>query len=328
MSVPTIWRRRTWRARAIAWIQRRLRERDLASAGQIEQIHVRDWSTVLRVPTDRGVVYFKATWPPQRYEAAVTSALARWRPADVGVVVATDPRRGWLLIDDAGTKLREILAKRRDLAHWRRVLARYAELQLATARHVAELLRLGLPDRRSSVLREPYERLLDERGLLRIGLPEGLTRANVRRLRALVPVVREWCDELGGAIPNTIQHDDLHDGQIFVRDGTYRILDWGDAVVSHPFYSMTVALRSIAYTFELKENSPELRRLLAIYLDPFTAVATAKQVRESYAIARRLGRICRALTWASVVPHLGARKRREARGGVPGWLALFLEAAE
>jgi hypothetical protein len=328
MSVPMVWRRRAWRARATAWIQRRLRERDFAIAGQIEQIHVVDWSTVLRVPTDRGIVYFKATWPPQRYEAAVTSALARWRPADVGVVLAADPRRGWLLIDDAGTKLREILAKRRDLAHWKRVLPRYAELQLATTRRVAEVLRLGVPDRRSAVLAERYERLLDERVLLRIGLPEGLSRAKLRRLRGLVPIVREWCDELGEAIPDTIQHDDLHDGQIFVRDGAYRILDWGDAVVSHPFYSMTVGLRSVAYTFELKEDSPVLRRLRDIYLEPFTIIATPRQIRESYAIARRLGRICRALTWASVVPRLGARKRREERGGVPGWLALFLEAAE
>ena len=299
----------------------------MAITGAIEQIHVVDWSTVLRVPTDRGIVYFKATWPLQRYEAAVTSALARWRPADIGVVISADPRRGWMLVDDAGVKLREILAERRDLLHWRRVLARHAELQLATARHVPELLGLGVPDRRASVLAGHYERLLDERRLLRVGLREGLSRARLRRLRALVPQVREWCAELGGTIPDTLQHDDLHDGQIFLRDGAYRILDWGDACVSHPFFVMTVALRSIAFTFKLQDDAPELGRLLEIYLEPFTAIATAKQVRATYAIARRLGRICRALTWASVVPRLGLRKRREQRGGVPGWLALLLEVA-
>jgi len=237
-------------------------------------------------------VYFKATWPPQRYEAAVSSALARWRPADVGVVLDADERRGWLLLDDAGAKLRDILAQRRDLTHWKRVLPRYAELQLATARHVPELLGLGVPDRRSSVLADRYEQLLDERGPLRIGLLEGLSRANTLRLRGLVPRVREWCEELGGTIPDTIQHDDLHDGQVFLRDGAY-----------------------------------ELRRVLDTYLESFTHVATPKQIRQSYAIARRLGRISRALTWATVVRHLGARKRREERGDVPGWLALFLEVA-
>jgi len=327
VSIPTVWRRKAWRARAIAWIRRRLRDRATAITGEIEQVHVVAWSTAFRVPTDRGIVYFKATWPPQRYEAAVSSALALWRPADVGVVLDADGRRGWLLLDDAGAKLRDILAQRRDLTHWKRVLPRYAELQLATARHVPELLGLGVPDRRSSVLADRYEQLLDERGPLRIGLLEGLSRANTLRLRGLVPRVREWCEEVGGTIPDTIQHDDLHDGQVFLRDGAYRILDWGDACVSHPFCSMTVALRSIAYTFKLKDDSRELRRVLDTYLESFTHVATPKQIRQSYAIARRLGRISRALTWASVVRHLGARKRREERGDVPGWLALFLEVA-
>ena len=68
VSIPTVWRRKAWRAHAIAWIRRRLRDRATAITGEIEQVHVVAWSTAFRVPTDRGVVYFKATWPPQRYE--------------------------------------------------------------------------------------------------------------------------------------------------------------------------------------------------------------------------------------------------------------------
>jgi len=128
-------------------------------------------------------------------------------------------------------------------------------------------------------------------------------------------------------VPDTIQHDDLHDGQVFAKDGDYRILGWGDTVLSHPFYSLTVALRSIARTFKLKDDAPELKRLTELYFEPFTAIAPKKQLREKYAIARRLGRICRALTWASVVVNLPPANRKEERDTVPGWLALFLEAA-
>jgi hypothetical protein len=70
----TVWRDRAWRVRAIGWTERRLAESGVERAGRIEQIHIVPWSTVMRVPTDRGVVYFKATWPPQRHEAAVTVA--------------------------------------------------------------------------------------------------------------------------------------------------------------------------------------------------------------------------------------------------------------
>ena len=46
-------------------------------------------------------------------------------------------------------------------------------------------------------------------------------------------------------IPETIQHDDLHDGQVFVQDGRYLLLDWGDACVSHPFFTLAVTLDGV-----------------------------------------------------------------------------------
>ena len=321
------WRRRAWRDGAIRWAERRLAERDIEIKGRPEQFHVRPWSTVIRLPTDRGAVFFKAIWPPEKREAAITEALARWRPKDVAVVLAADGARGWLLLDDAGERLRSIIKKDTDLRHWRTVLPRYAELQLAVAKHSNELLKLGAPDRRAASLAKQYERLLADRALLRIGASGGLTDRQYGKLVDLVPQVREWSAYVAGTVPDTIQHDDLHDGQVFVKDGHYRILDWGDTVVSHPFYSLTVALRSIAHTFKLKDEASELKRLTELYLEPFTAVATKKQLRENYAIARRLGRICRALTWASVVGNLASANKKEERDAVPGWLALFLEAA-
>ncbi len=239
-----VWRDRDWRDEAIAWAERRLAERGRRVSGKAEQIHVVPWSTVLRIPTDRGAVYFKATWPPQRHEAAITEALARWAPDQGTAVLALDRRRGWLLAEDAGPRLREVLAKDRDIRRWHAVLPRYAELQLKTAPHVSELLKLDVPDRRADALAMSYERLLKDRSLMRIGLKEGLSAVQHERLRGMVPQVREWAMAISAAIPATIQHDDLHDGQVFVRDGHYRILDWGDACVSHPFYSLSVILRS------------------------------------------------------------------------------------
>ena len=50
-----LWTQPEWLAGAEAWIRERV---DLT--GEIEQPHVRWWSTVLRVPTADGVVWFKA----------------------------------------------------------------------------------------------------------------------------------------------------------------------------------------------------------------------------------------------------------------------------
>jgi hypothetical protein len=320
----TAWRNPAWRARAIRWAERRLAERGIEVTGKPDQFHVRAWSTVIRLPTERGAHFFKATWPPQRFEAGLTAALAKWVPDDVGIPLAVDARRGWLLLEDGGQRLREVITKDRDIRHWHRVLPRYAQLQIVTAPHVRQILRLGTPDRRAKTLASQYERLLDESSLLRVGLKEGLTKAQERKLRDLVPRVREWTEEIA-VVPETIQHDDLHDGQVFLKDGHHRILDWGDACVSHPFYSMSVVDRSVAYTLGLKSGSPEVARLRDIYLEPFAKFASPAKLRAIYPIALRVGWILRALTWASVIRYVSPAEKRKERGDVPRSLGRFLD---
>jgi len=319
------WRRRAWRDRAIAWAERRLAERDIRITGRPEQFHIRPWSTVIRFPTERGALFFKATGPVQRHEAAVTHALARWRPDDVSVVLAAEPRRGWLLLEDGGERLRDVLARDRSLRHWHAILPRYAELQVALAPRAGELLRLGIPDRRGGPLATAYDRLLRDGPLLRVGLEEGLTPIQHRKLRELAPHVREWSEEIAAVAPYSIQHDDLHDAQVFLKDGRYRVLDWGDSCVSHPFMSMTVVEGSVAHTFKLNRTSREITHLRDLYLEPFTTFATAKQLRAAYPVALRLGWITRALTWASLVQYLSRVKKRKERGDVPRSLGRFLD---
>ena len=45
---------------------------------------------------------------------------------------------------------------------------------------------------------------------MRVGLKEGLTKAQGIKLRDLSPQVRAWAEEIS-IVPDTIQHDDLHD---------------------------------------------------------------------------------------------------------------------
>ena len=63
-------------------------------------------------------------------------------------------------------------------------------------------------------------------------------------VRAILPEYAERCELLAAfGIPETIQHDDLHDGNVFVRDGRNLFFDWGDSCVSHPFHTLVVTLR-------------------------------------------------------------------------------------
>ena len=95
MSKHTVstWTDPAWLAAAHAWIHEQVARLGSAVVSAIEQPHDRPWATVLRVPTERGDLYFKANAPPLRFEAALVEVLAERRPDAVPPLVAVDLER-------------------------------------------------------------------------------------------------------------------------------------------------------------------------------------------------------------------------------------------
>lgn len=321
------WARAGWIEQAGAWIQAELARQHIELAGAIEQPHIRPWSTVLRVPTGAGNLYFKATAPVLAHEPALTQALSRWRPDCMVQLLATDLDRGWLLMRDAGATLRSQIQSVTDLHQWQPILTTYAEVQIELASRTDELLALGTLDRRLATLPAQYERLLADTGALLIDQKDGLTAAEYRCLRDLVPEFAAMCERLASyQIPETLHHDDFHDANIFIRDGRFVFSDWGESCVAHPFFTLLVTLRSVAYRLKLDDHAPELSQLRDIYLEPFQRFESPERLRAAFALANRVAMICRALTWYRVVSHLDDSHKAEYAEAVPGWLQEFLNA--
>ena len=264
----------------------------------IEQHQVYPWATVLRAPASDGVTWFKANAPVQLFEAALVLELAEVMPEAIVEVVAVDVERGWLLMRDAGSRLRELVAGAEQIKHWLAILPKYAELQLVLAPRVDRFLALGVPDERLGQLAHHFERMLGDEDILFVGRPDGLTLDELGRLRQAVPMVASMCSELAAVgIPETIQHDDFHDGQVFVREDRYRFLDWGDSCISHPFHTMVVTLRVLAWQQGLPPGGLELLRLRDAYLAPFEELASPAELRAAFSLAHKTGTVARALAW-------------------------------
>lgn len=322
-----LWTQPEWLERAATWIHDELKRCNIAVTGSIDQIHVRPWSTVLRVPTCEGSVYFKAVTPALANEPAVVQALARWHPGVVPKLLAADSERRWMLQRDGGTRLRELFHSADDLQHWHRLLPQYAELQIELSDHLEELIAVGVIDRRLERLPGQLEGLLDDAPALRIGAENGLSLDEYRRLVALSPHVNAMCAQLAELrIPQSINHDDFHDGNVFVRDGHYIFFDWGDSCATHPFLTLVVTLRSIAYRLNWDESGPELARLRDAYLEPWTRFETRANLLAAYSIAHRLGMVCRALTWHTALSTVPSSDQAEYADAVPGWLQDLLAA--
>jgi hypothetical protein len=287
----------------------------------IEQPHVRPWSTVLRVPTDAGAVWFKANMPTQAFEAAVVEILAARRPDLLPELLATDLERGWMLQRDGGTRLRELPGTGGDYGVWQKILPLYAELQIDAAADRERLLAARAPDRRLAVLAAQFEELLGDTHAL-----EDLSQEEIGRLRALASRIEADCRELEGyGLPETIQHDDLHDGQVFVQDGRYLFFDWGDSCVSHPFYTLVVTLAVLGHRLGLEHEAPGLDRFRDAYLEPWTRFRPRSELEQAYPVAYRLGVLCRGLTWRMIVDALPRPLREDEEDAVPERMRMLLE---
>jgi len=286
------WRDPAWLATARDWIEERLRDGGIGRTGEVEQTHVTAWSTVLRVPTSAGTLWFKANEPSLRHEVVVVETVAARRPDLVPPLVASDPTTGWMLMADAGEQLRHVTAAERSLDRWHDVLSRYGALQLDLADQVPTLLRAGVPDRRLAGLAHAYGLLLDR-------LEERHGTAEVRRFRTAAHTVDELGAELAAfGLPELLQHDDLHDGQVYRRGAGHVILDWGDACVSHPFFTLSVTLEGVlAWGLDDVANSVDTTPLRDSYLAPF-AERLGRDIAElarAVGPALRLGWVCRAV---------------------------------
>lgn len=323
-NVTSSWTDAAWLAEAHAWTADRVSACGWRITGPIEQPHVRWWSTVLRVPTSDGVLWMKAVQPMYAFETRLTPFLAdRWPELTVEVLAA-DLDRGWMLSRDAGTRLREA-TDRSPVDHWADLLPRYAELQMAVSEHRAALEAMDEPNRGLSRLAADLRATVDEPATMLLGDPRGLSAEQVAGVRHRLDGFEADCRRLAElGIPETLQHDDLHDGNAFVRGDGYVVFDWGDSCISHPFHTLAVTLRALAYSRKLEPGGPEIQRLVAAYLEPWQRMAPQDTLREAADLARRTGTIGRAMAYRSWVDRMPPEVADEQRESIPYGLRLFL----
>jgi hypothetical protein len=275
-----IWSSAAWREVAVAWIDDRLAEAGLARAGAVEQPRVRPWATVLRVPVDGGAMWFKAAGPGTAFEVPLYALLARVVPGRVLTPVAADADRGWILLPDGGPWLASVEGLGSALVD-------YGRLQRELEPHVGAMLALGVPDMRPAAMPARFGEALEAAG--------GGDRATLRRIAAMEPAVRGWCERLAASpLPPSIDHNDLHPRNVLIDDeGVIRYYDWGDSVIAHPFAAALVPLGMVRRAL----GDGALERARDTYLDVFSDRGPRAELGELLELACHVAKIARALTW-------------------------------
>jgi hypothetical protein len=276
-------------------------------ARTVELVHDRSWANVLRVETADGPVFLKRCAPVQAFEVPLTASLAARWPDRVPEVVAADAERAWMLMRDAGSPLSALDT----VEPLPRAMALYGELQHGEVANVDEFLALGVPDVRLPRLAASYEAFFSA--------DHGLAPDDASRLRDFAPRYRELCEELDAfGFPPSIQHDDLHEWNVFVREGRVRILDWGDSSVAHPLFSWLKPL-GVAERWGV-DPQPSLDAYLAAWR-PF---ATEACLRAALELAIVVGSFAYALQYQRQLDAMGPDVRPRYEPYMPEQLRLLL----
>jgi hypothetical protein len=119
---------------------------------------------------------------------------------------------------------------------------------------------------------------------------------------------------------------EAHDGNIFVRDGRPVLIDWAEAVVTHPFVGPLLALRSATDRAGYRPGSREVERFRDAYLEPFATFAPLSQLVPLFADGYLLFPVSRADSWRRTLE--GAPVPAELGDPVAAWLEILAEIAD
>lgn len=317
------WARTGWFDLAAAWIQDQLDGLSYTAVGPVEQFKTSAGSCILRVNTTAGMLYFKAVPTVFAREPVLTQALAERYPAHFVDVLAVDAGRHWMLMREVqATPLYLVFEAER----WEEALRLFAHIQIDSVDRLRHLMALGCPDRRLDTLAAQIDPLLADLPAMRPGQPGGLTRTEIDQLHALTPRFKAMCGQLASfRVPPTLEHGDFHPQNISVTDQGVIYMDWSEASVAPPFFSLASIIGYVEHLM------PDMRsvgaRIRDAYLEPWTIYEPMDRLIQAFELSRPLAALhyARSLHRAILSREAGATwEIRELKAALPVCLKLLL----
>jgi hypothetical protein len=288
----TPWMHRGWIAHAVSWMLDQLGRLAILPTGPVEQLRVWNRSAILRVPTTDGYVFFKALPPAtpltEALQFELISQYAEYLPSHLAV----EPQRGWTLIREPG-----VGSSQSGTAEdgWMEAVQALAHMQIASVPRVKRYLQMGLPDRRIGRMPTQIELLFGDVEAMRPQRSGGLTTDEVRRLQEIQPAVKADLAQLARyRIPAALEHGDIFAGDSVTNRPGATFLDWSDAAIAHPFFS--VALNTSDPDSATSDELSVRARLRDTYLQAWSDFDTADRLLDAFEVAQRLAPLHYAIT--------------------------------
>ena len=270
--------------------------------GNFQQLNASPTFSLMRLETQDGALWFKATGAPNARELPVTLLLARMFPAYLPRILGVRREwNGWLAGEAPGTALDELT----ECSCWERAAEDLARLQMDSIGRSTELLEGQCKDLRFSEVEPHIDPFLSRlREFMRAQEKISPAPLSARELASLGEGLRESMAVLQSfGLPDTLGHLDCNPGNLLISAGRCTFLDWAEACVTHPFVTFEY-LRRHMERCAVNEPAAEAR-LTAAYLRPWEACFSPEEVRRAAAAVPPVAVFLHAIgndTWKTLDP--------------------------
>jgi hypothetical protein len=313
--LSSTWSTDEFRERLRAWC-----ESVIGPVTAMRQQKLRGWATVWRVETAEGAWFAKQNCPGQQVEVPLMALLARLAPDRV--VPVTAARDGFLVTPDQGEVFYETAGG--DLENWVRLTREAALLQRELVPHHSEIVAIGMSELRPEESADYLSARIEQYAGLGADDPRALARDVADRLRAHLPVVRRWAEEVAAlGLPLTLNHNDLHENNVFDVDGRLRFFDFGDALVTEPLGVLLIPLNILGEKLEADAGDPRLWQVADAALEVWSDLVPMHELRAALPAALSLGRLGRVESWVRVLPSLSDDELTEWGHVAGAWLGTL-----
>ena len=184
-----------------------------------------------------------------------------------------------------------------------------------------------MPDLSPSALTATFDTLVGDAEWFTSAVAPELDPEQWDRILASRSRLAAAADRLAGGLTPTLQHDDLHDGNVFRRGSVNLIIDWGDAVLAHPFGTLLVTLDVLAYQLDCPRTDPRIVRVQEAYLEVWrTGGDSRANLAEELDLAVRTAGLGRAAGWRRALGTPTAGLELGDADAVAHWLGRLAAA--
>ena len=289
-------------------------------------------SIVSKINTSQGVFYLKQTPPALFLEPDTISLLQTQGCQHTPTVIAKNDRYHCFLTTDCGDiTLCTLFSKNKiDMSLLARGISHYVSIQRNLEQDIPKLIAIGLPDWQLDKFPLLYHKLLQETDLL---IADGLTPKEITTLNQAYDFCAEQCERLSKyKIPETINHCDFQDNNMLFSEKTEEIsiIDWGEAVIGHPFFSLNTCLWNLTYFHKMKQNDTQYQALQRSCVASWLGSHEESDLIKAFNITKDLLGIFAALGYKRIYEATSNQSKtvqEEHPGSIAGCLRSFLQIA-